>query len=114
MMNIYGSSDDYVSQRGVASSDGYYYLEAEEVLAKWAASAAQGCDAETTPYPTSQDGELGLTCVQHDNCSTGVEIVHCEWDGDHDWPQAEGQPVGNEIIWEFFSRHAKHPASETR
>ena len=107
MMNIYGSQDLYVSQRGDTSSDGYYYESAEAVMKTWAGSNAQDCNAETVPYETSQDGQLGLACVQHDNCSTGVEVVHCTWDGAHDWPQAEGQPVGNEIIWEFFSKHSK-------
>ena len=107
MMNIYGSRDGYVSQRGDMSSDGYYYESAEVVLDKWAGLGAQGCDAATTAYETSRDGALGLACVQHDNCASGAEVVHCTWDGAHDWPQAEGERVGNEVIWEFFSKHTR-------
>ena len=115
LMNIYGSEDDYVSQRGDKSSDGYLYEGAEAVVAKWASSASQACDAETTPYETSRDGELGLACIQHDNCGSGAEVVHCTWDGAHDWPQAEDLPVGNDIIWEFFSKHSRsnRPDSES-
>jgi polyhydroxybutyrate depolymerase len=107
MMNIYGSRDLYVSQRGDTSSDGYYYESAEAVLSKWAGPESQGCEAITTGYETSRDGVLGLACIQHDSCATGAEVVHCTWDGAHDWPQAEGQPLGNEIIWEFFTRHTR-------
>jgi polyhydroxybutyrate depolymerase len=107
MMNIYGSQDGYVSQRGDMSSDGYYYEPAEAVMAKWAGAGAQGCEPATTVYETSQDGALELACIQHDNCSTGAEVVHCTWDGAHDWPQAEGHQVGNEVIWEFFSKHSR-------
>lgn len=107
MMNIYGSRDGYVSQRGDMSSDGYYYESAEVVLDKWAGLESQSCDMATTEYETSQDGALDFACVQRDNCTSGAEVVHCTWDGAHDWPQAEGQPVGNQIIWEFFARHSR-------
>ena len=106
-INIYGSRDIYVSQRGDTSSDGYYYESAEAVISKWAGPGSQECDPATTVYETSQDGALGLACIQHDNCSTGAEVVHCTWDGAHDWPQAEGQQAGNELIWEFFSKHSR-------
>ena len=107
MINIYGSQDIYVSQRGDTSSDGYYYESAEAVIGRWADPGSQACDPATTTYETSQDGALGLACIQHDNCSTGAEVVHCTWDGAHDWPQAEGQQAGNELIWEFFSKHTR-------
>lgn len=107
MMNIYGSQDGYVSQRGDVSSDGYYYTGAGEVLSKWASRESQACDSESTSYPTSQDGTLGMACVEHDNCATGAEVVHCTWDGAHDWPQDETLKPGNEVIWEFFSKHTR-------
>jgi len=107
ILNIYGSRDDYVSQRGGASSDGYYYTSAEELIRRWASAASQGCDPASTPYPTSLDGTLDLSCVQRDNCATGAEVVHCTWDGSHDWPRAGTVDLANEVIWEFFSRHAR-------
>ncbi len=105
MMNVYGSEDVYVSQRGGVSSDGYYYTSAEAMLRQWA--EAQGCDPATSAYPTSRDGTFGLSCIQHDGCATGAEVVHCVWDGAHDWPRAEGDDFGNQVIWEFFSRHSR-------
>jgi polyhydroxybutyrate depolymerase len=107
MMNIYGTGDLYVSQRGDMSSDGYFYLKAEDVLGKWAEASSQDCDAATTPYPTSGDGILGLACIQHDNCASGAEVVHCTWDGAHDWPQSKTSDVGNEVMWEFFEKHSR-------
>jgi polyhydroxybutyrate depolymerase len=114
IMNIYGRRDGYVSQRGDTSSDGYYYESAEAVIEKWAGPGSQRCDAVPSDYPTSRDGVLGLACIQHDNCATGAEVVHCTWDGAHDWPQADNQPVGNEIIWAFFSRHTRESYRVTR
>jgi polyhydroxybutyrate depolymerase len=115
ILNIYGSRDDYVSQRGDVSSDGYYYTSAEDVMSKWAGAGSQRCDREATTYPTSMDGTLELACIQRDNCSTGAEVVHCTWNGAHDWPKAGATDLGNEIIWEFFARHSRHQgAPETR
>ncbi len=115
MMNIYGTRDDYVSQKGVESTDGYYYTSSVDVLSRWA--EAQGCDAETTAYPTSRDGVRGLACIQHDGCASGAEVVHCTWDGAHEWPAivSEGgaesdssdPDFGNQVIWEFFARHTR-------
>jgi polyhydroxybutyrate depolymerase len=112
MMNIYGSGDGYVSQRGDVSSDGYYYTGAEDLLARWAAPDSQDCAAENVLYETSQDGVLGMSCVQRANCASGAEVVHCTWDGAHDWPQDETVRPGNEVIWEFFAKHARRRPEE--
>jgi poly(3-hydroxybutyrate) depolymerase len=74
-------------------------------MSKWA--DAQDCEGTVTPYPTSQDGVLGIACVQHANCGSGAEVVHCTWDGAHDWPQADEARPGNEIIWDFFEKHSR-------
>ena len=105
MINIYGTGDDYVSQKGVVSTDGYYYTGAEALLDKWA--EAQKCESVATPYETSQDGVGGLACIQRAGCATGAEIVHCAWDGAHDWPRIDDQAFGNQVIWEFFSKHRR-------
>ena len=112
MMNIYGSRDDYVALDGTMSSDGYYYTSARDVTNKWASSESQSCDPEPTTFQTSKDGTLSLACTQHASCSTGAEVVNCTWDGAHNWPKDEAHDFGNEIIWEFFSRHsrAKYPS----
>ncbi len=100
---------------GEATPCNYYYTAAEAVMSRWASPGSQDCDPAATAYPTSQDGVLGLACVEHAGCATGAEVAHCTWDGAHDWPQAESQPVGNEVIWEFFARHtrAKYRSAES-
>jgi len=107
LMNIYGSRDDYVALTGTVSSDGYYYTSAEDVMDKWSGPDSQDCDPGTSSYPTSGDGILDLACTQHANCSTGAEVVNCTWDGGHDWPKDKTRDLGNEIIWEFFSKHSR-------
>lgn len=107
MMNIWGRRDHYVSEERPMSTDGYFYTSAVDVLKKWAAPASQGCASESTAYKTMADGQLGLSCVQQDKCSTQAEVVHCTWDGEHEWPQSETLDTGNEIIWEFFSKHSR-------
>ncbi len=77
------------------------------MLKKWAHSGAQDCDSERTRYETSQDGKLGFECTQHDGCATGAEVVHCTWDGKHDWPQRGELRPGNDLIWEFFDKHRR-------
>lgn len=107
MLNITGSEDVDVSQRGGVSSDGYYYESAEAVMAAWAGPASQGCDASAGPHATPWDGVLGLRCIERDHCTSGAEVVHCSWAGGHAWPAAAGRPLGNDVIWEFFSRHSR-------
>jgi poly(3-hydroxybutyrate) depolymerase len=55
----------------------------------------------------SMSGTLGLVCTQHQDCSTGAEVVNCTWDGGHAWPKSASHDLANEIIWEFFSKHSR-------
>jgi polyhydroxybutyrate depolymerase len=107
LMNVYGSRDDYVSQRGGVSSDGYSYTSAEDVMRRWAGPGSQDCDRAATRYPTSLDGTLDFACTQRARCSSGAEVVHCTWNGAHEWPGAGTVGLANEIVWEFFSRHTR-------
>lgn len=107
MMNIYGSEDRYVDLENPVSSDGYYYTSAEAVMDKWAGSDSQDCEDAATPYKTSKDGTLDLQCTERSNCETGVEVVNCTWKGGHDWPKDGDHDFGNQIIWDFFSRHSR-------
>jgi polyhydroxybutyrate depolymerase len=107
LMNIYGQRDRYVSQAGDMSSDGYYYTSSAAVMNKWAGPGSQGCAAASTPYDMSMSGMLGLVCTQHQDCSTGAEVVNCTWDGGHVWPKSASHDLANEIIWEFFSKHTR-------
>jgi polyhydroxybutyrate depolymerase len=114
IMNIHGSRDDYVSQRGDVSSDGYYYTSAEAQMSQWASAGSQGCDLKATPYTTSLDGTLDLACAQRAHCATGAEVVSCTWNGAHDWPKAGATDLANDIIWEFFSRNVRHAHRSAR
>jgi polyhydroxybutyrate depolymerase len=107
LLNIYGQRDRYVSQAGDMSSDGYYYTSSAAVMNKWAGPGSQGCAAASTPYDMSMSGTLGLVCTQHQDCSTGAEVVNCTWDGGHAWPKSASHDLANEIIWEFFSKHSR-------
>lgn len=107
LMNIYGTEDRYVDLDNPLSSDGFYYTSAEAVMGKWSDPDSQNCGASPVRYPTSQDGVLDLQCVEYPDCATGVEVVNCTWKGGHDWPKDGDQDFGNEIIWEFFSKHSR-------
>jgi poly(3-hydroxybutyrate) depolymerase len=89
------------------SSDGYYYTSSAAVMNKWAGPGSQGCTAASTPYDMSMSGTLGLVCTQHQDCSTGAEVVNCTWNGGHAWPKSASHDLANEIIWEFFSKHTR-------
>lgn len=103
MMHIYGKRDRLVPFDGKASYDGYFYTPVADVVDLWAAQTSQSCDDADTPYPTSADGVRMLSCTQRAACATGAELVQCGWNERHTWPATQdGQPFGNDIIWEFF------------
>jgi polyhydroxybutyrate depolymerase len=96
---IGGTNDRTVPIDGSASSDGYFYTPMATVASEFA--AAQGCSATTSAYPTPADGFDNLTCVQHANCTTGAEVVRCQWNGRHDYPS-----WGNEdVFWPFMQNN---------
>ena len=103
MIQFSGIRDTIVPEDGV-SSGGLIYDHADEAAEEWA--AAQGCDAELTPYATAYDGVEGMVCMQHAACDTGASVVWCRWDGSHSWPRnsSDGN-FGLETIWSFFEAH---------
>jgi polyhydroxybutyrate depolymerase len=107
IMNIYGSEDRYVDLENSMSSDGYYYTSAKDVMAKWAGPESQNCATTPSRYATSKDGTLDLECAQQADCGTGAEVVNCAWTGGHDWPKDGDHDFGNQIIWDFFSKHSR-------
>lgn len=76
-------------------------------MGAWASAASQGCDVVESPYSTMEDGTQGLECTQRTTCTTGAEVVSCWWNGGHAWPRVGLDHFGNNIIWEFFSKHSK-------
>ncbi len=107
LLYIHGREDDYVDVTGKTSTDGYFYTSVDELTGLWASDQSQGCSDEVTPYPTIADGISGLSCTQHKNCKTGAEVVSCWWDAGHAWPGGSS-PWGNDLIWDFFLKHAKN------
>jgi len=107
ILYIHGRQDDYVDVTGKESTDGYFYTPATDVMALWASPPSQNCSNEVTPYPTIADGISGFSCTQNDNCTNGSEVVSCWWDAGHAWPGG-ASPWGDDLIWDFFLRHAKN------
>lgn len=107
IMNIHGRDDDYVDVTGQESTDGYFYTAIDDVMALWASPESQDCAEEVTPYPTIADGIRGMSCTQRRDCATGAEVVSCWWDAGHAWPGGSTM-WGNDMIWDFFLKHAKH------
>lgn len=101
IMVIGGTNDTTVPIDGSMSYDYFLYESMPEVVAEFA--SRQGCDAATTPYPTAADGVDGLSCVQHENCDTEAEVVFCQWNGDHDYPNG----WGNDVFWTFLENNAR-------
>jgi len=107
MMNIHGTRDTTVPFDGAPAEDGFLYTPSAQVMAAWAGSESQQCEAEVSPYPTSKDEILGFRCVQRANCATGAEIVDCGWDGGHDWPRDGDDQFSIDVIWEFFEKNGR-------
>ncbi len=111
LMNVYGTRDDYVDQVREVSSDGYRYTSAAEVLEAWA--VAQQCQGTLRSYPVEAEGVRELQCVERPGCATGTEVVHCTFDGAHEWPRvrsndpAKAHNFGTETILDFFEKHSK-------
>ena len=99
---IGGTNDNTIPIDGSSSpSDGFVYSSMPDVAAGFA--EAQGCDTATTAYPTAADDTDELICVQHDNCTNQAEVVFCQWNGDHEYPDG----WGNDLFWTFFQNNAR-------
>ena len=96
-----GTNDTTVPIDGSVSSDYFFYEPMPDVATGFA--ALQGCDEDTTPYPTAADGLDDFLCVQHDNCDTEAEVVFCQWNGGHDYPTG----WGNDVFWTFLQNNAR-------
>lgn len=107
MMQVWGTYDIAVNGWETPSMDGLIYDGAAETAEIWA--AAQGCEVDgSTPYTTTSDGTWGWRCTQHADCSTGADVVTCQWDGTHTWGRTEAD--GDFMwaaVWEFFERHPR-------
>jgi polyhydroxybutyrate depolymerase len=107
IMHLHGSLDRAIPTDGSESSERHFVDPLDEVIDMWASEESQGCDSGETPYPTSKDGTKDLECAQRANCSTGAEVVYCSWAGDHMSSVSIGKFLGNDVIWEFFSKNSR-------
>ena len=86
----------------VINKDGYYYTVKMSYLRDLVTT--MDCDPESSPYPTSLDGEMGWECVVWRGCREGVEVVHCRGHWAHEYPfNATAPPF--QIMWNFFKTH---------
>jgi poly(3-hydroxybutyrate) depolymerase len=96
-LGLWGARDRTIPARsadhqGVAlSDDGFYYETAINATAKVATT--YGC-AGSEPWPTSAKG---VTCVHFPGCTAPAEVVHCTFQGIHDWPYD-----ATELIYRFY------------
>ena len=95
MMQVWGVNDVGINGHEEPSIDGLIYDGADETALVWA--EAQECDEEATPYETVSDGIWGWSCSQHANCSTGADVVNCQWDGNHFWGRT---PMDGDFMWD--------------
>ena len=134
-MQVFGDKDETTPINGELSIDGWYYEKPDISFEKWA--NALGCKKEMKDANLSIAKERGLICLARRNCSeiSSHEVVNCLIPGGkHAWPgQTEGKGYcitteqktsiprysqcqesdleelnwGNEIIWQFLSKHRK-------
>jgi polyhydroxybutyrate depolymerase len=107
VMHLHGDRDTASPADGSEGASGLFSVPVDDMIDAWAGAESQGCDDSETPYPTSRDGSMGLTCVQRANCATGAEIVYCPWEGDHMSSTQIGGQFGTKVIWEFLSKNSK-------
>ena len=134
-LQVFGDKDTTTPIDGKVSGDGWFYEEPEISLHKWAESL--GCEEQIVPPNLLTAQKNNLSCTSRRSCSKGksLEVVNCLVpEGGHAWPgqkpgvgfcRSEEQSLsipqqnectdnygseinwGNELIWEFFSKHRR-------
>ncbi len=122
VLHIHGTDDPCWRYDGGApdcptGQGGLAHVSVQRTLDEW--SERLGCDAETVEDALPDAEEDGTTTVRvsHQGCAASLEHLMVQ-DGGHTWPDGYqylgewliGQTPrdwGNEVIWEFLSRHAR-------
>lgn len=116
VLHIHAADDDHVRFHGGAGSAsiaGVDFRSVPDTLSGW--EQRNGCTE-----PTRRVLEVpGARCESRAPCREGSEVMLCVTDsGGHAWPggrKARGGAPGstalnaNDVIWSFFSRHARRP-----
>ena len=134
-LQVFGDKDTVTPINGDVSADGWFYEKPEVSFNKWAES--MGCTKEVVVADLLAGKNNNLVCNSRSKCTQGktLEVTNCLVpNGGHAWPghnpgvgycrsekQSESMPNqnkcidnngkeinwGNELIWEFFSKHRR-------
>ena len=135
-MQVFGEKDSTTPIDGKASRDGWFYEKPEVSLNIWADSLSCEEGVVDPNLSVARDNDLICTARKHCSSDHSPEVINCLIpSGGHAWPgQIEGMGYckskeqessipkytqceeekdntylnwGNELIWQFFSRHSK-------
>lgn len=96
-----GRSDEIVPPGGGLSSQGWYYVGAEEAAAAY--GAANRCSSRVRSISTPFDGgDSNLACTEHPDCSNNALTMTCFYDGGHNFPR--GDVIEQITVW-FISKY---------
>ena len=134
-LQIFGDKDTVTPINGEVSIDGWFYEKPEISFNKWADQ--MGCSKDFIVDDLETGKNNNLICKSRKSCTENdsLEVTNCLVpDGGHAWPgqepgvgycrskeQSDSIPIqnecldnngkeinwGNELIWEFFSKHRK-------
>ena len=134
-LQVFGDKDTVTPINGDVSADGWFYEKPEVSFNKWAES--MGCTKEVVVADLLAGKNNNLVCNSRSKCTEGktLEVTNCLVpNGGHAWPgqkpgvgycrseeQSKSMPNqnkcidnngkeinwGNELIWEFFSKHRR-------
>jgi len=106
IIDIHGKKDKTVPANTSTSSGGYFYttvhdmFEGNDQAPGW--KSANGCSGHISAYPTSYDGQSGLSCVSEGECSGG-DVVRCSWNGGHNW-YGNSAKLNGGLVTEFLMK----------
>lgn len=136
MIHFSGGKDDVVRADGKPSSDGFFYVSADETAARWADDLQ--CEAGPVDWSTDDTVAAGLECRAYRDCAAaGQPVILCQDpDETHNWPgrrpggawptcvtsqqkeampeqrlceprQETGPHLGMDVIWAFFEQYER-------
>jgi poly(3-hydroxybutyrate) depolymerase len=95
-MQLHGRSDNVIPYAGGLSSQGWYYESMDDVAFAW--GEVNGCDEDSRSIVTPYDGSKNLACLEHPDCTNGVRVIRCLYDGGHSPPS-----IYNDLAYWFMT-----------